>query len=77
MENTELLEELKKISLRLDKIENDIYYLKKGTDNMNNHITFIDSVYNSIKSPIYYILNKVHKIDHIPEKKLIEDNKNI
>ena len=64
--NKEILEELKKINLRLDKIE-------KGIDNMNNHITFIDSVYDNIKYPFYSIINKFHKINEIPEKKLITE----
>jgi hypothetical protein len=64
--NKEILEELKKINLRLDKIE-------KGIDNMNNHITFIDSVYETIKYPFYSIINKFHKINEIPEKKLITE----
>lgn len=64
--NKEILEELKKINLRLDKIE-------KGIDNMNNHITFIDSIYETIKYPFYLIMNKFYGIDKIPEKKLITE----
>ena len=71
--NKEILEELQKISLRLDKLENDISYLKKGTDNMNNHITFIESVYDTVKYPFYLIMNKFHRINEIPEKKLITE----
>ncbi len=71
MINSEILEEIKKISIRLDKIENDISYLKYGTDNMNNHISFIENVYNTIKYPFYSIINKFYKINDIPEKKLI------
>jgi hypothetical protein len=64
--NKEILEELKIINLRLDKIE-------KGIDNMNNHITFIDSIYETIKYPFYLIMNKFYRIDKIPEKKLITE----
>jgi archaellum component FlaC len=74
MNNNEILEEIKKISVRLDKIENDISYLKNGTDNMNNHISFIENVYDTIKYPFYSIINKFHKINQIPDKKTIEYN---
>jgi len=53
MNNNEILEEIKKNYVRLDKIENDISYLKNGTDNMNNHISFIENVYDTIKYPFY------------------------
>lgn len=67
-----ILEELKKITDRLDKLENDIIYIKKGTNNMNTHISFIETVYDNIKYPFYLIMNKFHKIKEIPEKKLME-----
>jgi len=68
MNNNEILEEIKKISVRLDKIENDISYLKNGTDNMNNHISFIENVYETVKYPFYSIINK------FSDKKTIEYN---
>lgn len=67
-----ILEELKKITDRLDKLENDIIYIKKGTNNMNTHISFIETVYDNIKYPFHLILSKFHKIKEIPEKKLME-----
>ena len=72
--NNQILEELAKISSRLDKIENDISYLKDGTDNMNNHISFIDAVYDNIKYPFYLVISKFHKIKEIPEKKSIQND---
>lgn len=73
-DNPEILEEIKKISIRLDKIENDISYLKKGSDNMNNHISFIENVYDTIKYPFYLIINRIHKINNLPEKNVITNS---
>ena len=67
-----ILEELKKINDRLNKLENDIIYIKTGTNNMNTHISFIETVYDNIKYPFHLILSKFHKIKEIPEKKLME-----
>ena len=63
-----VLEKLNEILLRLDKIEKDIEYIKRGNDNMTQHISFIENVYDSVKSPFYYIMSKVKPIKSIPEK---------
>lgn len=77
-----ILDKLNEIVIKLDKIEtqieylrNDIEYLKKGTDNMTEHITFVDSVYDSIKNPFYFIMNKIKPIEQVPEKpKMLTEN---
>lgn len=63
-----IIEKLDIIEERLDKLEKDINILKNGNEKIDEHITFIDNVYNSIKSPFYYIINKISYIDEIPEK---------
>jgi hypothetical protein len=37
-------------------------YLKKGNNKMLNHISFVENVYDTIKSPFYCILNKIKPI---------------
>lgn len=63
-----ILDKLNEILNRLDKIEQDIQYLKNGSDTMTEHVTFVDNVYESIKTPFYFIINKIKTIEHIPEK---------
>lgn len=63
-----ILDKLNEILIRLDKIEADIQYLKNGSDTMTEHISFVDTVYESIKNPFYFIINKIKPIDNIPEK---------
>jgi hypothetical protein len=65
---TDILNKLDEIIKRLVKIENDIEYLKNGSDTMTDHISFIEHVYDTIKSPFYFIMNKVKPIHQIPEK---------
>ena len=72
----EILEKLNIILVKLAKIEKDIEYLKKGNDNMSEHISFVDNVYTSVKNPFYYILNKIKPIDNIPEKPRMITNDN-
>lgn len=63
-----ILDKLDEILIRLDKIEADIQYLKNGSDTMTEHISFVDNVYDSIKNPFYFILNKIKTVESIPEK---------
>jgi hypothetical protein len=67
-ESVIFLNKLDEILMRLDKIEKDIKYLKNGNDNMNEHISFIESVYDTIKNPFYLLMNKIKPIEKIPEK---------
>lgn len=71
-----ILQQLKEISSRLALIEEKLEIIKKSNDNMNEHIDFVENVYDTIKSPFYYIMSKVKRIDNIPEKqtKLIKEN---
>jgi hypothetical protein len=63
-----ILEKLDEILKRLEKIEIEIEYLKKGNDNMSEHISFIENVYETVKNPFYFIMNKIRPIEGIPEK---------
>lgn len=65
---SDILKKLDEIIQRLNKIEEDISYLKNGSDTMTQHISFIEHVYDTIKSPFYFIMNKVKPINEIPEK---------
>jgi predicted nuclease with TOPRIM domain len=55
---------------KIDKIETQSEFIKTSSENMNDHISFIESVYDNIRIPIYYILNKFYPI----KSKLLEKN---
>lgn len=70
-----ILEKLINIENKLLKIEVDIELLKSNGNNLNNHISFIENVYNSIKHPFYYLINCIpsnKKIYILPKIKSIE-----
>jgi archaellum component FlaC len=63
---SEILKELKKINTRLDMIENKINSIIENNNNiekdvakMNNHITFVETTYSSIRKPLSFIKNKI------------------
>lgn len=71
-----IIEKLDKIEEKLDKLENDIKLLKKANEQLDEHITFVENVYDTIKSPFYYVLNKISYIDTIPNKQKKIENQN-
>jgi hypothetical protein len=65
------------LNKKIDKVINDdlnknidksLNELKVSANIMNTHISFIENVYDTIKNPFYFILNKVSKIENVPEK---------
>jgi hypothetical protein len=43
----------------LQKLDNSII---KNCDKMGDHIDFVNNVYETVKVPLHYISNKIHKI---------------
>lgn len=49
----------RKLDLILLKLDNDVI---DNCDKMGNHIDFVNGVYDTVKVPLNYISNKIHKI---------------
>jgi hypothetical protein len=47
---------------KMDKIEELLTKVSKDTTRMDSHITFVERIYETIKSPFHYILGKTEKI---------------
>ena len=62
-ELAELSNRIQKIEEKLDiivqKMDNNII---KNCDKMGDHIDFVNNVYETVKVPLHYISNKIHKI---------------
>ena len=62
-ELAELSNRIQKIEEKLDiivqKLDNNII---KNCDKMGDHIDFVNNVYETVKVPLHYISNKIHKI---------------
>lgn len=57
---TNRLDELeRKLDLILTKLDGSVI---KNCDKMGNHIDFVNGVYATVKVPLNYIANKMHKI---------------
>jgi archaellum component FlaC len=68
----EISNKLTYITERLEYIENDIKDIKKSSNNMDEHISFVENVYDTVKIPFYYIINKItrNNVTDIPSKQI-------
>lgn len=48
------------INKKLDHIITTLESIKLNSQKMSNHIDFIDTVYNKVKSPMYWICDKIN-----------------
>lgn len=62
-EYTHLIDRIDAIERKLDlillKLDNDVI---DNCDKMGTHIDFVNGVYDTVKVPLNYISNKIHKI---------------
>ena len=57
---TEILKKLEEIEIRLHSIENIVVQLRSSTNNMDRHITFVEKVYDVVKYPLFFILDRIN-----------------
>lgn len=70
-ERVEILEE------KLDLILQKLNTVEKGTDKMTSHIDFIDDIYSRVKTPLFWICDRInhmrgYKVSYT-EKQLVTD----
>ena len=69
------IEEIKNISyinsnkydelmMKMDMIEKLLNENKKNCDKMSNHIDFVEKVFEYVKSPFFYVMNKVKSLGY-------------
>jgi uncharacterized protein YaaN involved in tellurite resistance len=57
----ELEKRCERIEQKLDKI---LELLEKDCKKMTDHIDFIENVYDNVKSPFYYLMDKVNLLSN-------------
>lgn len=56
----EYLGKIDTIEKKLDQILEKLNSVEKGTDKMSSHIDFIDTTYSRIKTPLFWICDRVN-----------------
>ena len=71
---TETLVRIEKLLLQLDQrmtvMENEIKLIKESTNNMDNHINFVENIYEKVKYPFHQMIAWVSEE---PNVLLLED----
>ena len=68
----EIIQLLKNIEKRLDSIEEHIGIVGKDCSKINDHITFVETTYNTLRKPFNYFAKKVVILPPLP---LLKNNK--
>jgi len=61
-EDRDLHERMNVIEYKLDKILEKLDSITTGTEKMSSHIDFIDGVYNRVRTPLYWICDRVNTL---------------
>ena len=58
--------ELTMINTELKDIKETLKLLTKSAGRMDNHISFIELTYDTLKAPLNYIVDKINYLNYIP-----------
>ena len=58
---TEIENRCERIEQKMDKI---LQLLEKDCKKMTDHIDFVENVYDNVKSPFYYLMDKVNLLSN-------------
>ena len=61
-----ILDKLEKIEQKISKIEETINKIEPNTARMENHINFVETVYDNVKSPFHLLMNKINILSYLP-----------
>lgn len=70
----QLKAELTEVNKKLDAVLARLSQIEQGTDVMVNHVSFVMSVYETVKLPFFFLMNYTSKIFSIgddPSKRLL------
>ena len=56
-----------KLDYLINKIDNTVI---KSCNNMDNHIGFIEKVYNVVKYPLFFLVNKINSLSSFQKKNI-------
>jgi len=63
----ELEKRCERMETKMDKI---LELLEKDCKKMTDHIDFIENVYDNVKSPFYYLMDKVNSVSLLSNRML-------
>jgi uncharacterized protein YjcR len=67
------LEMEKRFKIVEEKIDKILEFLETDCKKMSKHIDFVENVYDNVKMPFYYVMDKVNNLVSSDYKKTIND----
>ena len=65
-------EKLNLVEEKLNVNEKKLDKISESSDNMDHHINFIDNIYDNVKYPLNFMVNKVNRLANYSNSNLIE-----
>jgi prefoldin subunit 5 len=69
----ELAQEIQDLKDEVRQLRQDIHQLARTCGRMDNHISFVDSVYETVRHPIQSIINRLYPSVEMPVLEYDED----
>ena len=60
-----ILKKLELIESKLDNLIEQNKKISKETQRMDSHVTFVEGVYDTVKSPFHFMMNRINKINYL------------
>tara|TARA_Y100000816_G_C25911129_1_gene475193 strand:+ start:209 stop:487 length:279 start_codon:yes stop_codon:yes gene_type:complete len=60
-----ILKKLELIESKLDNLIEQNKKISKETQRMDSHVTFVEGVYDTVKSPFHFMMNRINKISYL------------
>lgn len=69
-----ILEKLELIESKLDNLIEQNKKISKETQRMDSHVTFVEGVYDMVKSPFHFMMNRINKISYLTNNNVTPTN---
>ena len=60
-----ILKKLELIESKLDNLIEQNKKISKETQRMDSHVTFVEGVYDTVKSPFHFMMNRINNISYL------------
>lgn len=60
----EIADEIKEIKLNINIILEKLDNISKETKRMDDHVSFVEGIYDNVKSPFHFAMNKINSISN-------------
>lgn len=60
----EIADEIKEIKLNINIILEKLDIISKETKRMDDHVSFVEGIYDNVKSPFHFAMNKISAISN-------------